>query len=170
MAVVTTKDAIQSKLDQKVTPLIYAGPALNHAKDVYRFLNPTTQKFVESRDVVWMSQMYGDWKGLSPPEGEVFISRVPPDGMEEDEPDPAPSSGDDIPEPPQPEPEPPVIPPAPARIPRAVQNLRTHYNPGVADVNAPRQTRSQITERDPPSQTGRDGPQPSNDTMLKAPA
>ena len=169
MAVVMTKEPIQSKLDQKGTPMIYVGPALNHAKDVYHFLNPTTQKFIESRDVVWMNQMYGDWKGLSPPEGEVFISRVPPEGMEEVEPDPAPSSGDLIPEAPPVPPEPPVGPPATARLPRAVQNLRTHYNPGVADVHAPRQTRSQLTGRDPPSRTGRDDPNP-NDTMSQVPA
>jgi len=134
MAVVATKEPIQSKLDQKGTPMIYVGPALSHAKDVYRFFNPTTQKFNESRDVVWMSQMYGDWKGLSPPEGEVFISLVPPEGMVEDEPDPAPSSGVA-----QPDlaPVPPVPIPAQARLPRAVQALQTHNNLVPVDVNEP---------------------------------
>jgi len=74
-----------------------------------------------------------------------------------------------MPEAPLVQPEPPVGQPAPAKLPRAVQNLRTHYNPGVADGNAPRQTRSQLTGRDPPSQTGRDEPQP-NDTMSQVPA
>ena len=91
--------------------------------------------------------MYGDWKGLSPPEGEVFISSVPPEGMVEDEPDPAPSSGVVQPEV---APAPPVPIPAQARLPRAVQALQTHYNPVAVDVNEPRWTRSQVTGRDPP--------------------
>jgi len=170
MAVVTTKEPIQSKLDQKGTPMIYVGPALSHAKDVFRFLNPTTLKFIESRDVVWMSQMYGDWKGLSPPEGEVFISSVPPEGMQEDEPDPAPSSGSEPPV----APDVPVPPPAPAAtIPRAVRALQTTYNPVAVDTNEPRRTRSQTTGRDPVPPTGREPPErpaSNDDTMLRNPA
>ena len=74
--------------------MIYVEPALSHAEDVFQFLNPTIQKLIESRDVVCMSQVYGYWKGLILPGGEVFISSVPPEGMVEDEPDPDPSSGD----------------------------------------------------------------------------
>jgi len=170
MAVVTTKEPIQSKLDQKGTPMIYVGPALSHAKDVFRFLNPTTLKFIESRDVVWMSQMYGDWKGLSPPEGKVFISSVPPEGMQEDEPDPAPSSGSEPPV----APDVPVPPPAPAaKIPRAVRALQTTYNPVTVDTNEPQRTRSQTTVRDPVPPNGREPPErpaSNDDTMLRAPA
>ena len=83
-----------------------------------------------NNDVFCMSQMYGDWKGLSPPEGEVFISHVPPEGMVEDEPDPAPSSGVI-----QPVVAPaPLVPiPAQAQLLRAVQALQTHNNPVVVN-------------------------------------
>jgi len=113
----------------------------------FRFFIPAIQKFIESRDVVWMHQMYGDWKGLRPPEGEIFISSVPPEGMVEDEPDPAPSTGDVQPA------EAPALPvqiPAHSRLPRAVQALRTSYNPIAVDIHETRRTRSQIAGRDPP--------------------
>jgi len=35
MAMVATKELIQSKLDQKENPMIYVGPDLRHAKDVF---------------------------------------------------------------------------------------------------------------------------------------
>jgi len=127
--------------------MIYVGPALNHAKDVFRFFNPATQKFIESRDVVWMHQMYGDWKGLRPPEGEIFILSVLPEGMVEYEPDPVPSTGDVQPA------EAPALPvqiPAHARLPRAVQALSTSYNPNAVDINETRRIRSHVAGRDTP--------------------
>jgi hypothetical protein len=44
---------------------MFLGHALNHAADKFRFLNLQIMKVVVSRDVVWLNQCYGDWKGIS---------------------------------------------------------------------------------------------------------
>ena len=92
IGVITTKDTIQAKHKDKGTPMIYVGPAASHASDVHMFLNITTHKFIESRDITWMDQMYGDWKNLKAPQGESQITHLPIIYHEEDEPEPA-SSG-----------------------------------------------------------------------------
>jgi hypothetical protein len=79
MGIVKTGKSIQSKLTDKGTPMIHLGPGTMHATDVYRMFNPNTKGIVTTRDITWMNQMYGDWKGLAnPPELEA-IARVPSD-------------------------------------------------------------------------------------------
>jgi hypothetical protein len=64
MAIITKTEKIKGKNDDKGIPMIYCGPAMDHANDVHRFLNPTTRRLIESRDATWMDTTYGKWKGL----------------------------------------------------------------------------------------------------------
>ena len=89
IGIVTTKDAIQAKHKNTGTPMIYVGHAKNHATDVHCFLNMQTLKFIESRDITWMHQMYGDWRQLKAPPGETQISHLTIVYLEEDEPEPS---------------------------------------------------------------------------------
>ena len=80
MAVVKTAKEHQSKLKDKGTTMIYLGPAADHAKDVYRFLNPGTRKVVESRDVLWLDKVHGVWKGIkNPPNKDDQVTQVTTD-------------------------------------------------------------------------------------------
>ena len=84
MAVIKTGESIQSKLKDKGTTMMYVGRAMNHAKDVHRFLNPWTRKVTVTRDVSWLNQVYGDWKGLKlakPPEIAIML---PPENADEE--------------------------------------------------------------------------------------
>jgi hypothetical protein len=62
IGVVTTKNDIKGKLTNRGTPCIFMGYSLNHAHDAYRMLNMDTKKIINSRDIVWMNQVYKDWK------------------------------------------------------------------------------------------------------------
>ena len=62
LGVVKTAQKIQSKLKDKGTPMLYLGPAPNHAKDVCRMFNIDTRKAVVTREIVWLDTMYGTWK------------------------------------------------------------------------------------------------------------
>lgn len=56
---------IRGKLEDRGRPCMYLGQARNHADDVYRFLDLTTNRIILSRDVIWLNKMYGEWKGMN---------------------------------------------------------------------------------------------------------
>jgi len=62
IGVVMTKSDIQGKLSNRGTPCIFMGYSVNHAHDVYRMLNMETKKVINSRDMIWLNQVYNDWK------------------------------------------------------------------------------------------------------------
>jgi len=45
---------------------IFVGYAEKHAGNVYRFINPSTNKIVLSRDIKWLERKYGDEKNVKP--------------------------------------------------------------------------------------------------------
>jgi len=45
---------------------IFVGYADKHAGNVYRFINPNTNKIILSRDVKWLERKYGDEKNVKP--------------------------------------------------------------------------------------------------------
>ena len=65
MAVIKTGMKSQGKLRNKGTTMMYCGRANNHGEDVHRFLNLKTNRIIITRDVQWLKQVYGDWKGLT---------------------------------------------------------------------------------------------------------
>jgi hypothetical protein len=81
IAVVPTSKEIQGKGSDKGVPMIYLGPAEDHAKDVGRFLNIGTKMVIIARPSAWMDVMYGDWKGLKTPKQEEMMV----DDAEEDD-------------------------------------------------------------------------------------
>jgi hypothetical protein len=62
ISIVTTKSDIQGKLTSRGTPCMFMGYSLNHAHDVYRMLNMDTIYVINSRDIIWLNQMYNNWK------------------------------------------------------------------------------------------------------------
>ena len=149
IGVVTTKSSIQGKDKDKGTPMIYVGPASYHALDVHRFWNPETRKYIESRDIQWMDQYYGDWKGLKDPEDLDQITHLPVDYGEDDEPEDEAAVEQPVAVQQQPnQQQPPVQEPAeeepvaeprhrpatPVRVARAMRQLETSYNPDASQV------------------------------------
>ena len=45
---------------------IFVGYAEKHAGNVYRFINPSTNRLVLSRDVKWLERKYGEEKNVKP--------------------------------------------------------------------------------------------------------
>jgi hypothetical protein len=37
------------------------GHGVDHASDVYRFLNPNTEQIIKSRDVIWLGKSFATW-------------------------------------------------------------------------------------------------------------
>ena len=54
----------RSKLENKGKYAMFLGYADNHAGDVYRMLNLSTNKVIQTRDVTWTQKMYGEHMGL----------------------------------------------------------------------------------------------------------
>ena len=67
MAMVPATGNIRGKNSDKGVPMIYCGPAADHAKDVCRFLNPETKRVIEAKPSEWMNVTYGEWKGVTNP-------------------------------------------------------------------------------------------------------
>jgi hypothetical protein len=140
---------------------------------VHRFFNITTKSFVESRDVQWMDQMYGDWKGLKDPKGLERIAHIPMERTEPEEepqragaapamvgPPPAAAPEEAAAEaeqaepaaaeaaPPTPQGAPAVGTDTPGRVSNAMRKLQTEYNREASDIlkeqEGIRQSRSQI--------------------------
>jgi len=55
-----------NKLSDKGMKAIFVGYAEKHAGNVYRFINPSTNKTVLSRDVKWLERKYGEEKNVEP--------------------------------------------------------------------------------------------------------
>jgi hypothetical protein len=79
MCVITTKDEIQSKLADKGTTCMFVGYGVDHASDVYRFLNPHTERIIKSRDVFWLGKSFGTW---TKSRNEVNIGKI--DDLDDD--------------------------------------------------------------------------------------
>jgi hypothetical protein len=61
IGIVTTKDKIQGKLNNRGTPCMFVGYSLHHAQDVYRMLNIETEMIINSRNIIWLNEMHRDW-------------------------------------------------------------------------------------------------------------
>ena len=55
-----------NKLSDKGLKAIFVGYADKHAGNVYRFVNPNTNRIILSRDVKWLSKRYGEEKHIKP--------------------------------------------------------------------------------------------------------
>ena len=129
---VTTRDKIQAKSKDRGTPMIYVGPAFDHAADVHRFLNPATKRVIQSRDVSWLGQTYGEWKGLKDPLSDEPVMRLPTEEVQSD--DSSDESIDFIPCDDAPAPTVAARPPTPAaRVMRAMRQLDSSFNPEARD-------------------------------------
>ena len=51
-----------NKLSDKGLKAIFVGYADKHSGNVYRFVNPNTNRIILSRDVKWLSKRYGEEK------------------------------------------------------------------------------------------------------------
>ena len=128
VAIVKTGKKIQSKLDNKGSPLIYCGPAKDHSYDTHTFLNPKTKKFIESRDVnLWMHQVYGEYKGLSAPSQPSTVITLPIDKTDDPLPDDTPPPIENA--------------PAPAPVPIVTQDEEVPAPPVLQSPTAPQQKR-----------------------------
>ena len=45
---------------------IFVGYAEKHAGNVYRFINPSTNRIILSRDIKWLERKYGEEKNIKP--------------------------------------------------------------------------------------------------------
>jgi len=63
---------LTNKLSDKGMKAIFVGYADKHAGNVYRFINPSTNRIILSRDMKWLERKYGDEKNVKP----SFISNV----------------------------------------------------------------------------------------------
>ena len=61
MGVVTTKNKIQGKLEDRGKVCMFVGYPPNHACDVYKMLNLETKRIITSRDIIWLKKTYGEW-------------------------------------------------------------------------------------------------------------
>jgi hypothetical protein len=57
IGIVTTKDKIQGKLNNRGTPCMFVGYSVHHAHDVYRMLNIETEMIINSQDIIWLNEM-----------------------------------------------------------------------------------------------------------------
>ena len=57
---------LTNKLSDKGLKAIFVGYADKHTGNVYRFVNPSTNRIVLSRDVKWLSKRYGEEKHIKP--------------------------------------------------------------------------------------------------------
>ncbi len=73
MAVVKTAVKLKSKLDDRGVACIYLGRSPDHGDDVHQFLHLKRNQLINSRDVVWLNKVHGDWKGLRKPSDEQVV-------------------------------------------------------------------------------------------------
>jgi len=55
-----------NKLSNKGLKAIFVGYADKHAGNVYHFVNPNTNHIILSRDVKWLSRIYGEERNVKP--------------------------------------------------------------------------------------------------------
>jgi hypothetical protein len=152
VAMVPVGKRIQSKSSDKGVPMVYVGPADDHAKDVCRFFSPTTKKVIEAKPSEWMGVMYGEWKGLERPIADsvgddVFYIDDVDDMMDSNTPtNENTGETDEIPNPP-PDPDPPE-PTNDNRVLRAMRQLESSFNPDATDFVARHSAEDQPAGRD----------------------
>jgi hypothetical protein len=61
MCVVTSKETIQGKLNDRGTVGLFFGYPDNNANDAYRIFKIKTKQIIKSRDLVWLNLSYGNW-------------------------------------------------------------------------------------------------------------
>ena len=61
MGVVTTKNNIQGKLEDRGKVCMFVGYPPSHACDVYKMFNLETKRIILSRDITWLKKTYGEW-------------------------------------------------------------------------------------------------------------
>jgi transposase InsO family protein len=143
---------LRGKLEDRGRACLHLGRASDQPRDTYRFLNLQTLRVIHSRDVLWLNQSYGEWKGL-----HTNTTLLEDDDDDEDDllinieaptPPTAETSNDTV------EIIPILTPPGPAtpRLGRALHNLADHNTP-AAPVAPPRTTRSMVSFA---TQPGRD--------------
>ena len=64
---------LTNKLSDKGMKAIFVGYAEKHAGNVYRFINPSTNRIVLSHDIKWVERKYGDEKMLSHQLFQMYI-------------------------------------------------------------------------------------------------
>ena len=68
---------LKGKLTDRGVPMMYLGRAQDHAGDTYRFLHLGTERVYVSRDVIWMNQVYGSYKGTNLPPLDDTVTLLP---------------------------------------------------------------------------------------------
>jgi hypothetical protein len=63
IGIVTTKDKIQGKLNNRGTPCMFVSYSVHHTHDVYRMLNIETEMITNSCDIIRLNEMHKDWIG-----------------------------------------------------------------------------------------------------------
>jgi hypothetical protein len=58
---VKTKSNIQSKLKNRGTICRFFGYSVHHANNVYRMFNLDVESIIQSRDIIWLNEVYHDW-------------------------------------------------------------------------------------------------------------
>ena len=126
----------KSKLENRGKYAMFLGYADNHASDVYRMLNLTTNKVIITRDVTWTQKMYGDHVGLKKSKYRETVLKLLIDSNDEDEDEPNGSTEmrpkEEEPDTHQGEPETEQQPQR--ELPREVLNLQTFYNPKPGEL------------------------------------
>jgi Reverse transcriptase (RNA-dependent DNA polymerase) len=61
IGVVTAKNDIQGKLQNRGTFCMFVGYSIHHANDVYRMLNLETDYIINLRDIKWIKMYHKDW-------------------------------------------------------------------------------------------------------------
>ena len=61
MAVIAKREPIKAKMADRGKTMVFVGYSQDHAKDVYRFYNTVTRAVVQSRDVIWLEKLYGEY-------------------------------------------------------------------------------------------------------------
>jgi hypothetical protein len=77
VAVVTNKDNIQGKLENRGITTLFVGYTENHSNDVYRMLNLTTNRILTTRDIIWTGKNYAEFKHHH--DGEIIETLIVPD-------------------------------------------------------------------------------------------
>ena len=78
----------KAKLENKGKHAMFVGYADNHAGDVFRMLNLSTNKIITTRDVIWIQKMYGEHVGLKRSKYRETVLKLlaEPDEDDDDEP------------------------------------------------------------------------------------
>jgi hypothetical protein len=76
----TTEDKIEAKLRNRGTTCMLVGYTEHHSRDVYGMLNLTTTSIFNSRNIIWLKKICGEWKNKKqqfPPLKTILLSCQP---------------------------------------------------------------------------------------------